>query len=129
MSYRMKLALGAAAVVVGLALCASPAQAQRVPLAPLLQKQQAPWRRAQPQALDLQRYQQQLEDQRRQRELEDQRYHDELEHRQFHREQELQDQRYHDELEHRQFHREQSYRDYQLAPSYPQGVPPYSQGR
>src|SRR3954454_4867306 len=125
---RMKLALGAAAVVGGLALCASPAQAQRVPLAPLLQKQQAPWRQAQPQALDRQRYPQEVESQRYHDELEYREFRRDLEHREVHRypmtwreherlHDRLEDEAYRDELEHRQFHRGQRYRDYRLAPS------------
>jgi membrane-associated protease RseP (regulator of RpoE activity) len=86
MSYKMRLVVGAVGLVVGLALSTSPARAQRVPLAPLLQKQQAPWRQAQQQAQERLRSPEELAQQRRwqqaqQEALELQRAQDEIAHR------------------------------------------------
>jgi hypothetical protein len=130
MSYQMRLIFGALALVDGLALSASPAQAQRVPLAPLLQAQQGPWQQAQQQAQDRLRYPSELEHERYHDELEHREFHRDLEHREAHRypmtyweherlHDELDHERFHDDLEHREFHRQYDYTPYRAPYSTP----------
>jgi hypothetical protein len=132
MSYNVRLILGAVGLAAGLALSAAPAHAQRRSLPQVIGSQQAAYQAALRQAqaaLNPQPDQQQPEAQRRQQE-EAERFHDELAQREFKRRQQEEADRFHDEMEHREFHRQQEQEAQRyLAPSYPQGVPPWAQGR